>query len=572
MAVKLGSIDLRTASGLKLASGLVLFVFLATHLVNHGLGLVSLAAMEAGRQVFLAVWRNPVGTSVLIASSLVHMALVLHGLYRRRSLRALPRTEAVQILLGFAVPPLLVLHFVATRGVNSAFGVNDSYAYVVLSLWVWDPLAGIKQVLLVLVAWLHGAIGVHHWLRFRPWYPRWAPWLLAAAVLLPVLALTGFMSGGREAEALMQDPAWMAAYRESVAWPGDEARIWVYAVRDAVYWGMTALIVALGAARSLRLAWERRKGMIAITYPDGRRVVVPPGTTVLEASRLNGIPHASVCGGRGRCSTCRVRVHGGGGDVLAPPSPEELRVLRQVAAPEGVRLACQIRPAGDIRVTPLLAAGAQPGDAHARAARLAGGEREIAVLFADLRAFTKFAETRLPYDVVFVLNQYFRAMGRAVEGAGGRIDKFIGDGVMALFGLESGPEQGCREAIDGARAMAAALDDLNRALEPELAEPLRIGIGIHVGPAIVGEMGYGRSVSVTAIGDTVNTASRLEVMTKEFGCQLVLSRRVARRAGVDLDAFDRHRVEVRGRVRPLAVYVVPEARDLPEAVAPPASA
>ena len=140
--------------------------------------------------------------------------------------------------------------------------------------------------------------------------------------------------------------------------------------------------------------------------------------SVLEASRAAGIPHASVCGGRGRCSTCRVRV-GAGAAQLPPPAADEARVLARIGdAGGGVRLACQLRPTHDLEVTPLMPAGAGPSDIRVQVNPGQGIEREIAVLFADLRAFTRMAEGRLPYDVVFVLNQYFRAMGQAIEEAG----------------------------------------------------------------------------------------------------------------------------------------------------------
>jgi adenylate cyclase len=196
---------------------------------------------------------------------------------------------------------------------------------------------------------------------------------------------------------------------------------------------------------------------------------------------------------------------------------------------------------------------------------LQGSEREIAVLFADLRSFTQFAEAKLPYDVVFALNQYFRGMGQAVEAAGGHLDKFIGDGVMALFGVESGLEQGCRQALAAAVGMAQALEHLNHQLRHDLDEPLRMGIGVHAGAAIVGEMGYGPATSVTAIGDIVNTASRLETMTKEFMVQAVISSFVAERAGADFTVFEMREVSVRGRAEVMAVYLVPNVRDLPGA-------
>src|SRR5262249_46294281 len=159
------------------------------------------------------------------------------------------------------------------------------------------------------------------------------------------------------------------------------------------------------------------------------------------------------------------------------------------------------------------------------------------------RAFTQLSEQKLPYDLVFLLNRYFAEMGHAVEAAGGHIDKFIGDGVMALFGLDSGIEAGCREGPAAAKDMGGGRQSLNRALIHDLPEPLRIGIGIHTGPAIVGEMGYGAAVSITAVGDAVNIASRLESLTKTYGCELVVSEAVIRRAGIDVGAAARHEIE-----------------------------
>jgi adenylate cyclase len=291
-------------------------------------------------------------------------------------------------------------------------------------------------------------------------------------------------------------------------------------------------------------------------------VEIVPGVSVLEASRMAGIVHASVCGGRGRCSTCRIRVVGPH-EAIPMPAPEEVKVLQRVSAAPDVRLACQLRPGGDLRVTPLLPGTAQARDGFRRPAYLHGVEREITILFADLRAFTRLSESKLPYDLVFLLNRYFTEMGHAVEAAGGRIDKFIGDGVMALFGLDSDVEAGCREALAAARGMSERMQVLNDALVHDIAEPLRIGIGIHTGPAIVGEMGYGTAVSVTAVGDSVNTASRIEGLTKDYACELVVSEAVVRRAGIDLGAAPRHEIEIRGRVERLVVRTLSSARDLP---------
>ncbi|MBT3173107.1 MAG: adenylate/guanylate cyclase domain-containing protein, partial [Rhodospirillaceae bacterium] len=197
-------------------------------------------------------------------------------------------------------------------------------------------------------------------------------------------------------------------------------------------------------------------------------------------------------------------------------------------------------------------------------ARLQGSEREVAILFADIRQFTQFSENKLPYDVVFVLNRYFRAMGEVVNQTGGELDKFIGDGVMALFGANTTPEEGCRRALEAARRMSTALDDLNHALRADLDEPLRIGIGIHLGTVIVGEMGFSNAVSFTAIGDAVNTASRLEQATKEYTCQLIVSEQICRRAGVSLDEFPAHEIQIRGRNQPVKIRCIKKASDMAE--------
>jgi adenylate cyclase len=111
--------------------------------------------------------------------------------------------------------------------------------------------------------------------------------------------------------------------------------------------------------------------------------------------------------------------------------------------------------------------------------------------------------------------------------------------------------------------MAHALEVINRQLAQDLREPLKMGIGLHVGPVILGEMGFGRASALTAIGDPVNVASRLEELTKEFGVQLVVSARLAERAGVDLAGLELREIEIRGRRRPLRVRLVPDAGLLP---------
>lgn len=545
---------------IRLTTGLILFVFVTGHLLNHAVGLHSLAAMEASREWFILIWRNPVGSAALVGSLVAHLLLAAWALYARPSLR-MSGGEAFQLVFGFSIPLLLAVHFVGTGGSHRMFGTEDNYAYILLVQWKYDDTGVYWQTAGLFAAWIHGCIGLYFWLRLKPWFQKLAPAFFAIAILLPATSWLGYYIGGKEVLALAEDREWLKEALRAINPPNSDQ---VKVIYDIAFWMrafVAGLIVLALTARMVRLLLERRGGMVTIEYPNDRTARTATGTNILAASNQNNIPHASVCGGRGRCSTCRVRVVSGE-EGLSPPSAEELRVLERVGAPPHVRLACQAIPSQDISVVPLLPPNATVRDTRRRSPAMAGQERDIAILFADLRSFTQFSEKKLPYDVVFVLNRYFAHMGEAVEVSGGHLDKFIGDGVMALFGTKTDIRTGARQAMRAAQEMSKKLTDLNEQLKDELEEPLRIGIGIHVGPAIIGEMGYGTATGLTAIGDSVNTASRLEAMTKEFGAQLILSEDVTRSAEAAVDAYDEQEIAVRGRDEGVKVYVVKNAADL----------
>ncbi len=544
---------------LRLGAAYVLLLYLTLHFTNHALGLISLDAMAAGRWWFLALWRSAPGTLALYGAITVHGVLALWLLYDRRSLR-MPLWEAAQYSLGLLLPALLVVHVVGTRIAWWRFGADDPYPRVVLALWMQAPGFGARQALTLVLAWLHACIGVHYWLRFRPWYPRVLPWLFAAALLLPTLALLGFVAAGRDVAALARTGGWTEAMLRAANAPGPAEAAQLLAMRRGFLTVYLIALVAVLVARGVRHLLERRRSF-RIAYPNGRVAVAPAGFTILDASRLAGIPHASVCGGRGRCSTCRVRIVSGL-EHLPPPSEAERRVLARVGAAPDVRLACQTRPGGAVSVEPLLAPSVAPAGAFGADARQ-GREQELAVLFADLRGFTRMAEHKLPYDVVFVLNRYFEAVGTAITRAGGVTNQFTGDGVMALFGIDSGPAAGSRQALAAARAMVDAVSALSAELAAELAVPLRIGVGIHTGPAVVGRMGWGESFYLTAVGDTVHVAARLEQATKDYAAELVVSEDVARHAALDLSRFPAHDLTVRNRAGHVAVRVIAQVSTLP---------
>ncbi|MGO4706896.1 adenylate/guanylate cyclase domain-containing protein [Microvirga sp. 2MCAF38] len=537
----------------RLVTGLILGLFLLTHFSNHALGLVSIEAMEEGRRWFNLLWRNPIGTVFLYGSLTLHFALALQALFRRRTLR-MPFREAAQLILGLSLPFLLIPHVVGTRVEFALTGRAVGYPDVVRGLWMIAPENGVRQIVALVVAWLHGCFGIYFWLRAKRWFPDAALALFAGALLIPVLALLGFAEAGKEISA---DPE---RFTYTSASPLSEDLL--PDIRTWLYLTFAGLIGAVLVARGIR-SYKMFATRVRVTYPSGQVVTVPQGFSVLEASRIAGIPHLSACGGRGRCSTCRVRVIEGL-DGQPDATQQERVTLARIKAGPDVRLACQLRPVKDLMVVPILSATRSgiviPAGGNRSAAR--GRERELAVLFCDLRGFTRMTERRLPFDTVFILNRYFESIGHAIEDAGGHIDKFIGDGALALFGLNAKPEEAARQAYAAALRIIEAVTRLSEAYESELDQPLQVVVSIHAGPAIVGEMGYGQAMGLTAVGDTINAASRLEGLAKEHGAELVISSELAKRAGLDLSGYERQTVTVRGRSAPIDAWIIKDARTL----------
>jgi adenylate cyclase len=546
------------AQRLRLASGLVLFAFAATHFLNHALGLISLDAMLAFDAMRLAVTRSWPGTAILTAALLVHIGMALARIAQRRTLR-LPLWELVQIALGLAIPLLLLPHIVNTRGASIMFDVNTTYRYELAKIW---PATMLAQTALLLLVWVHGCIGLHYWLRLAPAYRRLAPYLLCIAVLLPFAAVVGVVEQGRQMALEAADTPRFAALKNETHWPDPVTSGKIADLRADTQ--ITYVALALGAIllALLRTLYRRRTMRIPVQYVAGPLVKAAQGPTLLEVSRMYGIPHLSACGGRGRCSTCRILVLSDESG-LQPASAAELATLRSIRAPDNVRLACQARLSGACTVMPLLKIKDRPGLASlAQHADFAGVERDLAVLFIDIRGFTALTENRLAYDVVFILNQFFDAVGQAVQGAGGWINDRAGDGALALFADPRGLTGACQIALQACAEIDHSITLMNVRLKNELSEPLRIAMGLHCGPHVLGRIGVGDAMTMSVVGPAVNTASRLEAVAKGANVQLALSALVARHAMLDTSGLPVSATDIRGLLVPLDVVLMSSAREI----------
>ncbi|WP_209012011.1 adenylate/guanylate cyclase domain-containing protein [Roseibium aggregatum] len=528
----------------RLVSGLVLFAFCVSHFLNHMLGIWSVEAMRKGEQLHHAIWGELPGQIVLLVAALTHVILALWRTTRRRTLR-LPVWESLQLVLGLYIPWTLIPHVIATVGLDNAFDLPTNYSATLALLW---PDNAFAQSVLLIVVWIHAMIGLHFWLKLKPWYRRNLPVLSAAAAAFPLLSLWGWISGARQLAASGDTKL------NVTNWHLD----WVYTIADqarAVVFGLFFLSLAVVL---VRIAIRQFAKTITVEYPGNLLVRTAPGPSLLEISRDHGIAHAAVCGGRARCSTCRVKILAGG-ENLDPPNQAEAAVLRQIGADSSIRLACQIRPTSDLRVHPLIPVrAAERGSQAHQDAYYWGVEQPVVIMFVDIRDFTGLTEKTLSFDVVYLLNRYLDLVSDEIRRQEGYVDKFIGDGIMAIFGMETGLREGARQALRASKGIVKVIDALNGERGNNLRAPLRIGIGLHAGPVILGRIGAaggsGERSSITALGDVVNTASRLEAENKVHGSLLTMSDAVVKAAEIRLEACETREILLRGKSVPLQIY------------------
>ena len=545
----------------RLGCGLVLFAYLVSHFLNHALGNISMDALAAGVYYHTAFWRFLPVAIAFYTAALVHAGLGTWALYERRQFRW-KAIEPLQLVLGLSIPALVITHIAGVRLGHTIFGHEKLYPQVFFAYWIVWPYKMWLMFAVLTISWVHGCIGLYFWLRMKAFYQGAAPFLLAAAVLVPALAMLGLYQGGRSVVD-SDSVEWRAENLAPrlVGTPAEQAVL--RSIEDYFLIGYLGLVGLVLLARGVRALHERRGGMINLSYGNGRTVRVPKGLSVLEASLRNNVPHASVCGGRARCSTCRIRVIGDC-TSLPEPSKREAFVLNRVGAgaDPAIRLACQLRPEGDLSFFQIFLPQITAASLRTSNPSRIGEERYLVSMFVDMRGSTRLAEKRLPFDTVFIVNRFLGAVSQAVIECGGQPNQFVGDGQLALFGLAASPQTACRQALKAAAMIAANVEELNQFLKHDLREPIGFGIGIHGGEVIIGDIGYRDHMVFTALGDAVNVAARLQDMTKSLACEAVFSEEVRITAGLPADGLPEREVTIRGRTEPMIVRIVNAAKTL----------
>ena len=463
------------------------------------------------------------------------MMLGFYALFLRRTLR-LTGFELVQMLMGLALPPLMVLHVLGTRVASLMVDFEPSYAWIMLLYWKWLPLAGLRQVFVVVVAWTHGCMGLYQWIRLQAWWPTWRGLLYPLALLVPVSALLGMVEAGKDALQLAERASWMARISAQTANLDKAAIDAIYQAQSVFLVGYFGVLLAVLVARYVYQRRQPRESVIQVTYRDGPTVRHAGGISLLEISCAMDVPHTSLCGGKGRCGTCRVRIINGM-EHLPPASTLERETLSRLGTDADVRLACQSVPAG----SPLMVQRLVPVDSGIevleRPRFSAGKCLHMTILDLRLSGLGALATNREAPDALFLVNRYLEDICRKIEAAGGRIDRIDASGLRAMFGLQGLPEAASRAALEVAKRLLSAASSDAPAVQPD---ELRIAMCLHVGEVLVGELNLGDSLHLTAFGETVNDVTALHELPTQGENSLVLSDAFALACGLDVSGLESH--------------------------------
>ena len=429
-------------------------------------------------------------------------------------------------------------------------------------MWaLWQSDSEGRQLALLVPGWLHGCLGVNFAFGRRAWYQRARPLFFAVALLLPVLGALGFLAMGKELAADVANRAFLDSNSDVDA----ATRIALARTRDTLLALWFALIGSVFVAREVRAFVERRRNTaIAIAYPQ-RVARVPAGWSVLEASRSHHIPHMSMCGGNARCSTCRVQVTAGDAHCPPPEAPERATLDRIGAAP-GVRLACQLRPTGDVAVVPLLAAtgacaGARTG--------LPPWPSTISSSFSSRGAIATCSRAGTCRRTSSTCRGCSSRRWQAPSSRpGGTVSETRVDGVIALFGLAGEAAAARGHARTAAIAIDRALAGLRRRYASEFGAPADFTTFVHEGPGAVSGDPSGQAGHLLAAGEAFDTIAALSTADLGRHAAIVVTARATEGLALDAEGAAWRKVAPADGAPPMRVAVFADADALQRGTAP----
>ncbi len=302
-----------------------------------------------------------------------------------------------------------------------------------------------------------------------------------------------------------------------------------------------------GSHKKRPLLEEMDKSFSVHIQPDNLEIDVAEEESILIASLRNNISHLSACGGTGKCSTCRVEVIEGL-ENCQPRNDIEQKLADKLSFPSNIRLGCQTKLKGNITYRRLLLDKRDVqlnNQVTQQRLESVGTLRNLTILFCDIKGFTPFSESLSAYDVIFILNRYFSIMREVILRHGGEINNYIGDAILAIFGLKESRQQSLR-AVSAGLEMIKAMDEFKSYLNTAYGSDFDIRVGLHYGEVISGSVGQGEDKKVTVIGDAVNVASRIEAINKEAGTRFLISETVYEQVKENVVVKNYLRLKLRG--------------------------
>jgi len=261
-------------------------------------------------------------------------------------------------------------------------------------------------------------------------------------------------------------------------------------------------------------------------FKEQKEISCQENNSLLEATLAAHLNHAHACGGQAKCSTCRVSVVKGIENCI-PRNVAEQKMAKKLNFPSEIRLACQTKIVGDISIRRMVADKLDMdliSEQFSEDSKIAlGSQQKLTIVFIDIINYTSLAEKFPPYDIVHVLNRYYRIMNTVIQENNGIISDVAGDGILAIFGANTENDNSVLDAIHAIEGMNKKLEIFNVYLNENFNIEFGIRAGVHYGNVIIGPFDTGTMKKLAVIGDNVNYASRIESANKKFGTKLLLS-------------------------------------------------